>query len=86
MPNNAATKEGVAEAFDFWLSQHPLTIGDIIEEAISKSLTEWLNEHSDEVIEAIKEVNYAFCIGEATPPDGGSLHQPGDREETGHQS
>ena len=46
-------KDGVADAFGFWLSQHDVTTPDCIESAIRESFTKWLNENADEIIERI---------------------------------
>jgi len=44
-PKNAA--QGVEAAWDFWLSP------EIIESAIQKAFSRWLNEHKAEIIAAI---------------------------------
>jgi hypothetical protein len=45
-----AVSSGVGEAFDFWLSQHPISVPEMIETAIEKSITKWMDVHSDEII------------------------------------
>ncbi|MDH6460889.1 restriction endonuclease Mrr [Micromonospora sp. A200] len=47
------TRAGVAEAFDFWLSQHNVTVPQVIEDAAERAITAWLNAHTDELVEAI---------------------------------
>ncbi|WP_446218805.1 hypothetical protein [Micromonospora sp. IBHARD004] len=47
------TRAGVADAFDFWLSQHDVTVPQAIEDAAERAITNWLNAHADELIEAI---------------------------------
>lgn len=48
-----AAVEGVERAWDFWLGQHPVSVPEIIEEAIKKAFAAWLDEHSDEIVAAI---------------------------------
>ncbi|MBQ1060047.1 hypothetical protein [Micromonospora sp. C41] len=46
-------REGVGEAFGFWLSQHDVTVPTVIEDAAERAITNWLNAHTEELIEAI---------------------------------
>jgi hypothetical protein len=34
--------EGVRDAWDFWLSQHPVSVPEIIAEAVGRAFTAWL--------------------------------------------
>lgn len=47
------TRDGVAEAMAFWLSQHDVTVPQVIEDAAERAITHWLNAHTDELIEAV---------------------------------
>lgn len=53
MTRSDNTRDGVAEAFAFWLSQHDVTVPQVIEDAAERAITHWLNAHTDELIEAI---------------------------------
>lgn len=57
MPNKLLTEAGlgVREAMEYWLSQHPISMGEILAESFSRAVRVWLDEHHDEVIEAIAE-------------------------------
>ncbi|MEU9516612.1 hypothetical protein [Micromonospora sp. NPDC048169] len=46
-------RDGAAEAFAFWLSQHQVTVPQVIEDAAERAITSWLNAHTDELAEAI---------------------------------
>lgn len=48
-----AVAKGVADAWDFWLSQHDISTPELIEAAVEKSVSGWLAAHSDELIAAI---------------------------------
>jgi hypothetical protein len=50
--HDAITK-GVTDAWDFWLSQHDVTVPDTIEAAVSTATRAWLDGHTPELIEAI---------------------------------
>jgi hypothetical protein len=80
--NSAA--QGVADAWDFYLSQHDVSVPDMIERAVEKAWTEWLEAHSDDIIAAIAE-KAAGCIPEeeapmttaaAVPATGEEEHRP----------
>jgi hypothetical protein len=45
--------KGVENAWDFWLSQHDITVPAAIENAVGTAFGAWLNAHSDELIAAI---------------------------------
>lgn len=46
-------KAGVADAWDFWMSQHDVSMGDLIGDAVRDAVGRWLDAHSEELIEAI---------------------------------
>ena len=48
-----ATKKGVESAWDFWLGQHDYSVPATIEAAIVKAFSEWLEDHTEDLIEAI---------------------------------
>jgi hypothetical protein len=47
------TRLGVEDAWDFWLSQHEITVPDCIVEAITKAFSESLVENKEAVLAAI---------------------------------
>jgi hypothetical protein len=51
--NGEYITKGVANAFEFWLSQHDISTPSAIESAISKSFENWLNQNSDEIIDRV---------------------------------
>jgi hypothetical protein len=67
MSRESKVAEGVQDAWDFWLSQHPVTVPEIIEAAAVKAFREWLDEHSDEIIAAIADANRPRDRMEPTP-------------------
>jgi hypothetical protein len=46
----SATQAGVQDAWDFWLSQHPVSVSEMIEDAVRAAVTAWLDEHSDAIL------------------------------------
>ncbi|GAA1877872.1 hypothetical protein GCM10009836_69060 [Pseudonocardia ailaonensis] len=53
----ANVRLGVRDAVDFWLEQHPVTVGDCIELAVENAVRQWLTEHGDALIaKAIADV------------------------------
>lgn len=48
-----ATTEGVAEAWGWWLSQHDVSVPELISDAVTKAVTAWLDQHGDDLINAI---------------------------------
>jgi hypothetical protein len=59
-----AVQEGVRDAMDFWLSQHPVSMGDLMESSIQKAVAEWLDAHADELTEAIAKAVSNQVTGE----------------------
>jgi hypothetical protein len=50
-----ATQIGVRDAWDFYLSQHNVSVPETIEIAMREAMTEWLNAHSQEIIDTIAD-------------------------------
>jgi hypothetical protein len=48
-----AVQTGVQDAWDFWLSQHPISVPEIIEAAVRKAVADWLDQHTDELLDRI---------------------------------
>lgn len=67
-----STKEGVEAAWDFWLSEHPISIPEIIQAAIKEAFEKWLDENRDLVAAAIsdKTVQLALIEREINKDDG----------------
>jgi hypothetical protein len=40
--NDETISKAITDAFDFWLSQHPISFPEMIETAIEKSFSDWL--------------------------------------------
>ena len=62
MTKQTATERGVTEAFDFWLSQRPITVPEIMEAAIKAALKEWLDDNHVEIVEAIAKNTPAIWV------------------------
>jgi len=45
--------EAIGEAWAFWLSQHPVSLGDIITDAVKTATGDWLAAHKDELLDRI---------------------------------
>lgn len=45
-----ATRKGVADAWDFWFSQHPVSVPELIHEAVTASVREWLDRHGSSLL------------------------------------
>jgi hypothetical protein len=63
-PKETAASKGVEGAWDFWLSQHPISVPDIIEMAVTAAVASWLNDHDDVIIDAIKEATERWLAAE----------------------
>ena len=50
-----SASEGVRDAWALYLADHPITIGDSIEDAIEKAFSLWLSSHSEELIRTIAQ-------------------------------
>jgi hypothetical protein len=54
MPEVDKTVQGVADAWDFYLSQHDVSVPEMIERSIQVSLTKWLDANTDLILAAIQ--------------------------------
>jgi hypothetical protein len=45
---------GARDAMDFWLSQHPIMMADILEDAVKQAVQDWMEAHSDEILDKFK--------------------------------
>jgi hypothetical protein len=59
------THEAIRDAWDFWLSQHDVSVPLIIEQAIKSAVMTWLEEHTDELLnrvatEIVEEIKRSF--------------------------
>lgn len=50
---SAQASEAIRDFWDFWLSQHPVSLGDIITDAVKTATGDWLAAHKDELLERI---------------------------------
>ncbi|WP_294124208.1 hypothetical protein [Sphingomonas sp.] len=48
-----ATAKAIEEAWAYWLNDHPVSVPEIIEDAIKKAYLEFLNANRGEIIAAI---------------------------------
>lgn len=53
--DNKDVKAGVTDAMDFWLSQHPISLGEIFHEAVREAALRWFEIHDDELLEIVKD-------------------------------
>ena len=60
----SAVVEGIDKAWSFYLYDHPISVPQTIEDAVTKAFAEWLDDHSDELIEAIA----TKVAARSTPP------------------
>lgn len=54
-PNERAVKEAISDGWYAWISDHPITAGDTMELAIKAAWKEWLEDHTEEILKAIRE-------------------------------
>ena len=57
MTKEKASFEAIQSAWDFWLADHPVSLPEIIADAVQKSVDKWLDEHGEEIIERLAPVN-----------------------------
>ena len=70
---HAQASEAIEEAWGFWLSQHPVSLGDMITDAVKAATGEWLASNTDELLDRI-----ARAAANRIPP-----HCPvGDNDQT----
>lgn len=54
--NDEAVKAGVSDAWDYWLTQHDVSVPEIIHEAVKDAVTRWLDAHGEDVLKtALRE-------------------------------
>ena len=61
----AQASEAIGEAWAFWLSQHPVSLGDIITDAVKAATGEWLASNTDQLLHRI-----ASEVAKRIPPPG----------------
>jgi hypothetical protein len=49
MAKEDATAQGIARAFADWLEMHPVTVADVMEDAIKKAAKEWLDRNGPDL-------------------------------------
>ena len=50
---HAQASEAIRDSWDFWLSQHPVSLGDMITDAVKAATGEWLASNADELLDRI---------------------------------
>jgi hypothetical protein len=50
---HAQASEAIRDSWDFWLSQHPVSLGDIITDAVKDATAKWLGSNTDELLNRI---------------------------------
>jgi hypothetical protein len=48
--NAKSVREGVEEAFGFWLSQHDVSTPECVIEGVKQAAAEWMEKHTDELV------------------------------------
>lgn len=51
MTKESAARQGVSDAWDFWLSQHPISVPELIKDAVKEAVTEWLDRHGRDLFD-----------------------------------
>lgn len=69
MTHEEAISLGVRDAWDFWLSQHDISVPECIEAAVREAVSDWLDSHTADLLDRM-----------AQPPDiSGTTEGRGDR-------
>jgi hypothetical protein len=56
MTNKHSTAhQAIQDAWDFWLSQNPISVPEIIEAAVAKAFEAWLCSEEERLIDAVAE-------------------------------
>ena len=55
MSREDSTRKGVSDAWDFWLSQHDVSVPETIFAAVEKAVRGWLDDNTDALIAAIAD-------------------------------
>ena len=63
--HSAQASEAVRDSWDFWLSQHPVSLADIITGAAKAAASEWLASNTDQLLDRI-----AGEVAKRIPPPG----------------
>jgi hypothetical protein len=69
MKKDQATIKGVSQAWEYYIADHPVIIPDMIEAAITKTFSEWLEGHSEELIQKIADNATAMIPEKQEPKD-----------------
>ena len=48
--NESKVQKGVSDAMSYWLNDHPVSMADILTEAIEKAVSKWLDANEDELL------------------------------------
>lgn len=51
-PEHDSVKAGVADAWDFWLSQHDVSVPATIHSAVKEAVGRWLDVHGADLVQA----------------------------------
>jgi hypothetical protein len=62
---HAQASEAIREAWGFWLHQHPVSLGDIIDGAVKAAVAKWLASNKDELLGRIADE-----VAAQIPPPG----------------
>ncbi len=60
---DAQASEAIRDAWGFWLSRHPVSLGDIITDAVKAAAAEWLASNTHELLNRI-----AAAVANRIPP------------------
>lgn len=50
-----SVSRGVSGAWDFWLSQHEISVPETIEAAVQTAFRQWLDSNSNEIMDRIAD-------------------------------
>lgn len=53
MSKDTDTSRGVEKAWDFWLSQHDVSVPELIEAAIERSVLRWMDSNTEVILERV---------------------------------
>ena len=66
---HAQAAEAIQDAWGFWLHQHPVSLGDIIGDAVKAAAAEWLASNTDELLNRIADAAANRIPSPARPGD-----------------
>jgi hypothetical protein len=55
--DSESVKEGITDGFFIWAQEHCVSFPNMMEAAIREAFTEWLENHSTEIIAAIAKAH-----------------------------